>query len=88
MPPNEKYRHLTDRFTYFAAKVALAVVMVVEVSREYLSTFNRQIGQQLYNEIRRDYASPRGVCRSLSELFKSHLDLHFGGERAGGNRNN
>ena len=58
--------------------------MVVEVSREYLSTFNRQIGRQLYNELRRDYAFPRAVCRSLSELFKAYLDLYFGGERAGG----
>jgi biotin operon repressor len=80
----KKYRHLTDRFTYFAIDLALVVLMVLEVSREYLSTFNRQIGQQLYNELRRDYAFPRAVCRSLSDLFRTYLDLYFGGERTEG----
>lgn len=58
--------------------------MVKEVSKEYLSTFNRQIGQQLYNELRRDYAFPRAVCRSLSDLFKTYLDLYYGSQRAEG----
>ncbi len=58
--------------------------MVTEVSKEYLSTFNRQIGQQFYNELRGDYAFPPAVCRSLSDLFRTYLDLYFGHERTGG----
>ena len=32
--------------------------MVVEVSNEYRSTFNRRIETLFYNELRRDYAFP------------------------------
>jgi hypothetical protein len=54
--------------------------MVTEVSKEYLSTLNRQIGQQFYNELRGDYAFPHAVCRSLSDLFRTYLDLSLGHE--------
>lgn len=55
--------------------------MEVEIPKEYLSTYNRQIQTQLYNELRSDYAFPRAVCRSLSELFSSYFDLYLGGQR-------
>ncbi len=48
----------------------------MEVPKEYISTFNRRIEKQLYSELRRDYSFPRAVCRSLSELFTSYLDLY------------
>ncbi|MDI9394618.1 MAG: DUF1670 domain-containing protein [Euryarchaeota archaeon] len=28
-----------------------------------------------------EYSFPRAVCRSLSELFISHIDLYFGSQR-------
>lgn len=48
-----------------------------EVPKEYLATFNRRIETQFYNELRRDYAFPRAVCRSLAELLISYLDLYM-----------
>jgi len=79
-----KYRQMTDRLTNLTHKVSLVMSMVVEVSNEYLSTFNRRIETQFYNELRRDYAFPRAVCRSLSELFVTYLDLYFGSQRKEG----
>ena len=58
--------------------------MSLEISKEYLSTFNRQIQTQLYNELRHDYSFPRAVCRSLSDLFSSYLDLYFSSQRTEG----
>ena len=55
----------------------------MEVSREFLSTFNRSVETQLYNELRRDYAFPRAVCRSLSELLISYLDLYSAQRKEG-----
>ncbi|MDF1558540.1 MAG: DUF1670 domain-containing protein, partial [ANME-2 cluster archaeon] len=60
------------------------VLISLEISKEYLSTFNRQIQTQLYNELRRDYLFPRAVCRSLSDLFGSYLDLYFSSQRKEG----
>lgn len=53
-------------------------------SNEYKSTFNRQLKTQLYTEFRREYAFPRAVCRSLTDLFQHYLDLYFGGLRKEG----
>ena len=39
---------------------------------------------QLYNELRWDYSFPRAVCRSLSDLFTSYLDLYFSSQRKEG----
>jgi Protein of unknown function (DUF1670). len=58
--------------------------MSLEISKEYLSTFNRQIQTQLYNELQQDYSFPRAVCRSLSDLFSSCLDLYYGSRRQEG----
>jgi hypothetical protein len=58
--------------------------MSLEISKEYQSTFNRQIQTQLYNELRHDYSFPRAVCRSLSDLFGSYLDLYFSSQRTEG----
>ena len=58
--------------------------MVVEISKEYVSTFNRTLQTQLYNEIMHDYSFPRAVCRSLSELFIFYFDLYFGNQRKEG----
>jgi hypothetical protein len=58
--------------------------MVVEISKEYLSTFNRQLQTQLYNELMHDYSFPRAVCRSLSDLFLSYSDLYFSSQRKEG----
>jgi hypothetical protein len=75
-----KYSHLTYRLTHLATKPALVALMFLEISKEYLSTFNRQIQTQLYNELRQDYSFLRAVCRSLSDLFTSYLDLYFGNQ--------
>ena len=53
-------------------------------SAEYKSTFNRRLETQIYNNLRRDYAFPRAVCRSLTDLFQNYLDLYFGGLRKEG----
>jgi hypothetical protein len=58
--------------------------MSQDISKEYLSTFNRQLETQLYNELRRDYSFPRAVCRSLSELLGCYLDLYYGSQRKEG----
>ena len=58
--------------------------MSLKISKEYLSTFNRQIQTQIYNEIRRDYSFPRIICRTLSELFNSYFDLYFNSQRQEG----
>jgi hypothetical protein len=58
--------------------------MCAEISKEYLSTFNRQLQTQLNNELIHDYAFPRAVCKSLSELFLSYFDLYFGNQRKEG----
>ena len=75
---------MTDRLTNLTHKVSLVVTTVVEVSNEYISTFNRRIETQFYNELLRDYAFPRAVCRSLSELFVTYLALYFGSQRKEG----
>ena len=58
--------------------------MSLKISKEYLSTFNRRIQTQIYNEIRRDYSFPRIICRTLSELFTSYFDLYFNSQRKEG----
>jgi DNA-binding CsgD family transcriptional regulator len=58
--------------------------MCEELPKEYLSTFNRQLQTQLHNELIHDYAFPRAVCKSLSELFISYIDLYFGNQRKEG----
>ena len=58
--------------------------MSLKISKEYLSTFNRRIQTQIYNEIRRDYSFPRIICRTLSELFNSYFDLYFSSQRQEG----
>lgn len=58
--------------------------MCTEIPKEYLSTFNRQLQTQLHNELMHDYAFPRAVCKSLSELFMSYFDLYFGNQRKEG----
>lgn len=75
---------MTDRLTYAAIRTELMIIMEVGVMEEYLSTFNRRIQTQLYNELRSDYAFPRAVCRSLSELFESYFDLYLGSQRKEG----
>jgi len=55
--------------------------MFVEIPKEYLSTFNRQLQTQLYNELMHDYSFPRAVCRALSELFIFYFDLYFSSQR-------
>jgi hypothetical protein len=47
--------------------------MCAEISKEYISTFNRQLQTQLHNELIHDYAFPRAVCKSLTELFVSYF---------------
>jgi hypothetical protein len=81
---NSKYSQMTDGLTNLTHKVSLVMTMVGEVSNEYLATFNRRLETQFYNELRRDYAFPRAVCRSLSELLVTYLDLYFGGQRKEG----
>ena len=79
-----KYTHLTYWFTYLATKTVSVVLMSLEISKEYLSTFNRRIQTQFYNELRLDYSFPRAVCRSLSDLFGSYLDIYYGSQRKEG----
>ncbi|AAM04277.1 predicted protein [Methanosarcina acetivorans C2A] len=62
----------------------LVALMVLKIPKEYLSTFNRQLQTQLYNELMQDYSFPRAVCRSLSELFMSYIDLYFSSQRKEG----
>jgi len=58
--------------------------MRVEVNEEYISVFKRQLSQQLYQEFCSEYAFPRAVSRSLSELFSGYIDLYFGTQRGEG----
>ena len=57
------------------AKTILVTLMCAEISKEYLSTFNRQLQTQLHNELVNDYAFPHAVCKSLSELFMYLLQI-------------
>jgi len=75
---------MTDRLTNLSHKALLVMLMTIKISNEYLSTFNRKIKTQFYNELKQDYAFPRAVCRSLSELFVTYLDLYFGSQRKEG----
>ena len=70
--------------TCLSTKSTSMVAMLIEISKEYISTFNRQIQTQIYNELRHDYSFPRAVCRSLSELFTSYIDLYFSSQRKEG----
>ena len=79
-----KYSHLTDSLSAPATKAFLVALMVLNISKEYLSTFKRQLQTQLYNEIMHDYSFPRAVCRSLSELFISYTDLYLNDQRKEG----
>jgi len=63
-----KYSLLTDCLSPLVTKTLLVALMVVKIPKEYLSTFNRQLQTQLYNELMQDYSFPRAVCRSLSEF--------------------
>jgi hypothetical protein len=58
--------------------------MRVEINQEYISVFKRQLSQQLYQEFCSEYAFPRAVSRSLSELFVGYIDLYFGTRRREG----
>ncbi len=58
--------------------------MFTEIPKEYLSTFNRQLQTQLYNELIHDYSFPSAVCRSLSDLFISYFDRYFSSQRKEG----
>jgi len=75
---------LTNYLSTLVAKTILVTLMCAEISKEYLSTFNRQLQTQLHNELVNDYAFPRAVCKSLSELFISYFDLYFGNQRKEG----
>ena len=75
---------MTYRLTYLVTKTALVITMSFKISKEYLSTFNRRIQTQIYNEIRRDYSFPRIICRTLSKLFNSYFDLYFSSQRQEG----
>jgi len=58
--------------------------MFEKIPKEYLSTFNRQLQTQLYNELIHEYSFPRAVCRSLSDLFTTYFDLYFSSQRKEG----
>lgn len=75
---------MTDRYYDLGTKIMLVMKMVVEITQEFKSTFKRRLEMQLYSELRRDYAFPRAVCRSLSDLFTAHMDLYFGSQRKEG----
>jgi len=79
-----EYFHLTNCLSTLATKTILVTVMFVKISKEYLSTFNRQLQTQLYNELRQDYSFPRAVCRSITALFLSYSDLYFSNQRKEG----
>ena len=49
------------------------------ISREYVSLMKRTLEEQLYNELIQDYGFPRAICRSLTELFYSYLNLYLQG---------
>jgi len=80
---------MTNRLNSLETFDLLVIIMSInwneaKPSDEYKSTFNRKLETQLYNELRRDYAFPRAVCRSLTDLFQKYLDLYFGGLREEG----
>ncbi len=79
-----EYSHLTNSLSTLVTKTILVALMFAEIPKEYLSTFNRQLQTQLYNELIHDYSFPRAVCRSLSELFISYFDLYFSSQRKEG----
>jgi len=79
-----KYPQLTNSVSTLVTKTILVALMFAEIPNEYLSTFNRQLQTQLHNELIHDYAFPRSVCKSLSELFLSYFDLYFGNQRQEG----
>jgi len=58
--------------------------MRADINQEYISVFKRQLSQQLYQEFCSEYAFPRAVSRSLSELFSGYIDLYFGTQRGEG----
>lgn len=58
--------------------------MQTDIRQEYISVFKRQLSQQLYQEFCSEYAFPRAVSRSLSELFSGYIDLYFGTQREEG----
>ena len=80
---------MTDRYYSYRVIYLLVSIMKngwneIKPSDKYTSTFNRQLKTQLYTELRREYAFPRAVCRSLTSLFYHYLDLYFGGLRKEG----
>ena len=80
---------MTNRLNSLEAFDLLVIIMSItwneaKPSNEYKSTFNRKLETQIYNNLRRDYAFPRAVCRSLTDLFQNYLDLYFGGLRKEG----
>jgi len=48
---------------------------------KYLSVFRHTIAQQIHVELEQDYQFPRAICRSLTDLFTSYLDIYFGSQR-------
>ena len=48
---------------------------------KYLSVFKHTIAQQIHVELEQDYQFPRAICRSLTDLFTSYLDIYFGSQR-------
>lgn len=63
-----------------------SVIMMVTLEKEnihskYLSVFRHTIAQQIHVELEQDYQFPRAICRSLTDLFTSYLDVYFGSQR-------
>lgn len=51
------------------------------ISQKYLSIFRHTIAQQIHVELEQEYQFPKAICRSLTELFTSYIDIYFGGQK-------
>ena len=73
---------ITKQYNY---RYNLVIIMELKgISREYVSLMKRTLEEQLNNELTQDYGFPRAICRSLTDLFYSYLNLYLGADRSDG----
>ena len=67
--------------SYLFSVIVMVTLEEENINQKYLSVFRHTIAQQINVELEQDYQFPRAICRSITDLFTSYLDIYFGGQR-------
>lgn len=67
--------------SYLFSVIIMVTLEENNINQKYLSVFRHTIAQQINVELEQDYQFPRAICRSITDLFTSYLDIYFGSQR-------